>query len=84
MICIILFPLAGTYLYDTMVSRIQETFAGRRQASYQVGQYNVQVELSSAARVDNWKRAFTEWIAKKPLLGFGVSGVGLVDTQYRY
>jgi O-antigen ligase len=39
------------------------------------------LDESAAARIENWKTVFEKW-KKRPFLGYGVTGVGLVDTQY--
>ncbi|MFH1367763.1 MAG: hypothetical protein ABII64_01425 [Elusimicrobiota bacterium] len=79
---IVFFPMIASNYYETMLSRIQGTFQGRRLSSYQLGAYNVEVEQSAAARFNNWKKAANVWLVRKPFIGHGVSGVGLVDTQY--
>ncbi len=37
---------------------------------------------SPAARVTSWKVALTEQLPKKPVLGFGMTGAGFLDSQY--
>lgn len=39
-------------------------------------------ERSTQARVNNWRKTFTEWLPKHPFIGWGATGVGLVDAQY--
>jgi O-antigen ligase len=39
------------------------------------------LDTSTSARLRNWKEASSDWI-KHPILGFGMTGYGLVDTQY--
>ncbi len=39
------------------------------------------LDESAAARVETWKTVFEKW-KKRPFLGYGVTGVGFVDTQY--
>lgn len=41
----------------------------------------IALDASAASRVENWKIVFEKWKAR-PFLGYGVTGVGLVDTQY--
>ncbi|MDI6641909.1 MAG: hypothetical protein QME68_06330 [Elusimicrobiota bacterium] len=65
---------------EDVSARVQETFAGPGAEEEVILGFKVR-ELSALARIKSWKRAFTEWIVKEPLMGFGLSGVGLVDTQ---
>ncbi|MFH1507841.1 MAG: O-antigen ligase family protein [Candidatus Omnitrophota bacterium] len=51
--------------------QVYEPFAGTR----------ITLEQSAAYRVEAWKYVIKKW-SKNPFLGFGVTGVGLVDTQY--
>lgn len=41
----------------------------------------ITVDQSTANRVESWKNIFTKW-NRRPFLGYGVTGVGLVDSQY--
>ena len=41
----------------------------------------IALDQSAASRVYSWKRVLGQWM-KRPVLGYGVTGVGLVDTQY--
>ena len=41
----------------------------------------IALDSSASARVENWKNVFEKW-KTRPFLGYGVTGVGLVDTQY--
>lgn len=76
----LILPLTGKFYYESMVSRMHETFTGP--ATFTAGSSKVNLELSAAARVYSWQRAFTVWLPEKPLLGHGLTGVGLVDAQY--
>lgn len=42
----------------------------------------VKLEDSAASRVHSLRRVFLEKLPKRPVLGWGVTGVGLCDTQY--
>ncbi len=48
---------------------------------YKVFGKQVTLDASGAARIENMKHVIKKWY-KRPLLGYGVSGVGLVDSQY--
>lgn len=43
---------------------------------------SIKLEESAAARIYSLKRVFLEKLPKHPVLGWGVTGVGLGDTQY--
>jgi hypothetical protein len=74
----IVFPSATA----TVVDRIKETFAGPSWSEEEAVILGFKVkELSALARVNSWKKAISEFIPKRPILGFGVTGVGLVDSQ---
>lgn len=42
----------------------------------------IQLEDSAAARVDSLRRVVFEKLPRRPLLGWGVTGIGIGDTQY--
>ncbi len=74
----IVFPSATA----TVVERIKETFAGPTYSEEEAVILGFKVkELSALARVKSWQRIIFEFLPKRPILGFGVTGVGLVDTQ---
>jgi len=74
----IVFPSATA----TVVDRIKETFACPSWSEEEAVILGFKVkELSALARVNSWKKAISEFIPKRPILGFGVTGVGLVDSQ---
>jgi hypothetical protein len=74
----IVFPSATA----TVVDRIKETFVGPSWSEEEAVILGFKVkELSALARVNSWKKAISEFIPKRPILGFGVTGVGLVDSQ---
>lgn len=63
-----------------VLGRIQETFAGTDEQTT-VGGIRVR-EASALARVESWKKAFFVWLPREPLMGHGLTGVGLVDTMF--
>lgn len=74
----VIFPEAT----KTVVERIQETFVGSSYSEEEAVILGFKVkELSALARINSWKKAFYEFIPKKPIFGFGITGVGLVDAQ---
>ena len=68
---------ARTMLPASVYSRINETFDPRSQV--QVA--GARLSASPAARVLVYKYALEKWL-QRPLLGFGVTGIGFVDSQY--
>lgn len=62
-----------------VTNRITETFVPGR--VYKPLGAHITLDASAAARVEAWERIFEKW-KKRPFLGYGVTGVGLVDTQY--
>ncbi len=78
----VLSPIVFPQATDVVVERIKETFAGPAWSEEEAVILGFKVrELSALARVKSWKKAIFEFIPKRPILGFGVTGVGLVDTQ---
>lgn len=67
-----------------VVDRITMTYKGvYATQSFEVGtRGGLKLEESAAARVYSLKRVLFEKLPKYPLFGWGVTGVGLGDTQY--
>jgi hypothetical protein len=63
----------------TIAARIEKTFLPAK--IYKTFGKTIPLERSAAARVESWKRVTGQW-SKSPLFGYGVTGVGLVDSQY--
>lgn len=74
---------------DSVMGRVQYTFTGRGYyRNYQtplsevsLGVGSIRLESSAAQRVYSWQRIISEKFPKHPILGWGVTGVGLVDAQ---
>jgi len=64
-----------------VTSRITETFQGADMESKSVAGVQIK-ETSALLRIQNWNKAINDWAVKQPFFGFGITGVGLVDTQY--
>lgn len=62
-----------------VVDRITKTFVPG-QIYTPLGK-RIALDYSAATRVENWKYIFEKW-KRSPFLGYGITGVGLVDTQY--
>lgn len=58
--------------------RITETF--KPDTVYELFGMHITLDLSTSFRVENWKSAF-KFLRERPLLGYGVTGVGLLDAQ---
>ncbi|MCB4790961.1 MAG: O-antigen ligase family protein [Elusimicrobia bacterium] len=81
---IMLFPIIMPEVYQPLKERLAYTFKGEDSfaGTYQVGGRKIKLEGSANARVLNWERCFEEWLPRRPFFGHGVTGVGLVDTQF--
>jgi len=84
---IVLYPIVFPRLQQAMIERIRYTLTGYEPGFEYLGRaalgpLQYRFEPSTALRVRNWMFAFTKWIPKHPLIGHGVTGVGLVDAQY--
>lgn len=80
LVFIVLYPIIFPQVEQAMIRRITYTFKGYDEVV--LGNFRYRFELSTAARVRSWQRAFNQWIPKHPLIGHGVTGVGLGDAQY--
>ncbi len=73
-------------LWRPVVNRVLVTFYGGGNMALQevviAKNMNVKVEDSASQRIKAWQRILFERLPKHFLLGHGVSGVGLEDTQY--
>lgn len=69
--------IARFYLPATIYQRVADTFDPR--SSYEIG--GVKLATSPAARFDIWKYGMQK-LFERPLFGFGVTGIGFVDSQY--
>ncbi|MGD9015127.1 MAG: O-antigen ligase family protein [Candidatus Omnitrophota bacterium] len=59
--------------------RVAKTFTPG--AIYEPFGRRIPLDDAASARVQSWKRVFGQWM-RRPFLGYGVTGVGLVDAQY--
>ncbi len=67
-------------LSTKVTDRVTKTFVPGKTYEPLVGA-RITLDESAAARVESWKIVFEKW-KRRPFLGYGVTGVGLVDTQY--
>ena len=66
-------------LPNKVTGRIKNTFVPGR--IYTPLGARIVLDESAACRVESWKNVLKKW-KRQPFLGYGVTGVGLVDTQY--
>lgn len=66
-------------LPSRVTSRIEATFIPGK--VYTPLGTRIALDDSAVARVESWKNVLKKW-KRRPFLGYGVTGVGLVDTQY--
>lgn len=71
-------------LRDTVVQRVEYTFGlhGDVKGTVTIGDEKVKLEGSTMARVQNWQNIFSNYFPQHPIMGSGVTGVGLVDSYY--
>lgn len=62
-----------------VTSRIKETFVPGK--IYKPLGMQVILDESASARVEIWKQVLNKW-KKRPILGSGISGSGIIDAQY--
>ncbi len=62
------------------IDRVLYTFTGKRAIGSTVG-LKVRLDESAMARVESWAYAFKR-LGERPFFGFGVTGLGLIDSQY--
>ncbi len=66
-----------------VMDRISMTYSGAYATrTFTVAGGSIQLEDSAAARVDSLRRVVFEKLPARPVLGWGVTGVGIGDTQY--
>ncbi|MCK5305921.1 MAG: O-antigen ligase family protein [Candidatus Omnitrophica bacterium] len=66
-------------LPSRVTGRITETFVPGK--VYRPLGRRIVVDESTSARIESWSTVFEKW-KKRPILGYGVTGVGFLDTQY--
>lgn len=83
-IALILVIVITTVLLPTaqvaISQRIKKTFIPTS-GSYKPFGKALPLEESAAARIESWTWVIGEWL-KSPFFGYGVTGVGIVDSQY--
>ena len=64
---------------EAVLERVKYTFAFEDESLAKIG--DVYLDYSSSARIFSWVDSFQTW-KKHPILGRGISGIGLIDGQY--
>lgn len=76
---IIIAIVLGTFLIPPQVVEfMKEALTGK---AYQVGGFEVELGMTGVVRLEQWKAVLGSW-KEHPILGLGVTGVGLVDSQF--
>jgi hypothetical protein len=78
-ILLLSFVILPSILPKPVTARIASTFVPG--TVYEAFGAKIPLELSASYRVENWKGVLDKF-RKRPILGYGVSGIGLVDSQY--
>jgi hypothetical protein len=76
LVAILLFPFITP---QSVIERVVSSFKGTHQ--FEIGGMGFQLETSAAVRFYNYKFAL-QHLKKRPLFGYGVTGLGLIDSQY--
>lgn len=80
MIALALIPGISSRVMDRITMTYQGVYATQTVATTAGGE--IKLEESAAARVRSLRRVFLEKLPKRPIFGWGVTGVGMGDTQY--
>jgi O-antigen ligase len=64
---------------DAVFSRVEYTFQEKKPELARI--FNVYLDPSASARIFSWRDSYETW-KKRPILGRGISGLGLIDGQY--
>lgn len=72
-------PVLGAILPSNVTDRITQTFVPGK--VYRPLGYRITLDDSAATRVESWKTVL-EKLQDRPLFGYGVTGMGIVDAQY--
>jgi len=70
--------LSPIVLPQSVKGRITGTFKGRE---YEIGPIHTPLATSAGARVESWKYVLRVW-QKRPLSGYGITGIGFIDSQF--
>ena len=69
------------FMPKTVIDRAMYTFKQpEEEGQLKIGV--VKIDTSTSARVESWRLILTQDFAKRPLLGYGITGYSFVDAQY--
>jgi hypothetical protein len=77
-ILVSLLILSPIILPHSVKARIISTFKGE---VHTVGPFQAPLATSAGARVESWKSVLLKAWPKRPLLGYGITGLGFIDSQ---
>lgn len=77
---VVLLIFSSLFTPQLVKRRIAGTFVPGK--IYKLGQRRIALESSAVERVEGWKTIIFNKFPKRPLFGWGVTGVGLVDSNY--
>lgn len=78
-ILLLAIPLLPAALPKRVADRITETFVPGK--VYNPLGERITLDESAAARIETWRRIMKKW-KSRPLFGYGVTGLGLIDSQF--
>jgi len=75
--------LLSPYAYKKVENRVKTTFSGEY-AIYKINFLGIEIKLEESAYLRYWtlKKVITQHLPQSPILGKGVTGIGLGDSQY--
>lgn len=79
-ILILLLLITPLILPQSVIERIKITFIPGKK--YEVLGTRLSLEESGALRVESWQKLVREKLPKSPLTGYGITGVGFIDSNY--
>lgn len=76
---LVIIPVLGVILPSEVTDRVTQTFVPGK--VYQPLGYRITLDDSAATRVESWKTILDK-LRDQPFLGYGITGMGIVDAQY--
>lgn len=70
----------GRIAPEYVIQRLKYTFEGDPRRAITL--WGLPFDLATTARFRTWGWLFSKRIPRSPIIGFGVTGIGLVDSQY--
>lgn len=79
LLVILAIMLSPVLVPESIKDRVTRTFKGKE---YEIGPMRVSLEGSAAARLTKWKDVVTYNWPRRPFFGYGITGLGFIDSQY--